>query len=187
MWAKMWSTKQVTEEWWDEEETQPKVVRYLDSRGTTISQYRLNRRGELHSGENDEPSKTEFRFNGSVRTERWYDNGDNHRDTRDPITGLTLPAVIIYKERLVTPPARVCAWYLHGRLHNADRDPKTGVLLPAWSDDEYEDRWHLASSLNTFDTPDHPELLELLAAWEEKHGVSGCPKTKSASKRGGAP
>jgi len=171
--------REETVEWWDDAQTLAKVVHYFDSEGFVTSQLRLNRRGYLHSGENDEPACTRFRRDGTVSMEGWHYDGDKHRDTRDPNTGLTLPALITYKDGI----SRSYAWYLHGRFHNADRDPETGALLPAWIDDETgKKEWALASHYEFFLRPDGPEILDFLAAWEEENGVSGYPMTKSASK-----
>ena len=88
-----------------------------------------------------------------------YKEGKIHRDHVDPITGLTLPAIIWadgtqfwYKEGkqhrddvdpliALTLPAVIWAdglqiWYKEGKVHRDEVDPETGLSLPAqiWAD-----------------------------------------------------
>ena len=56
-----------------------------------------------------------------------------HRDDKDPITGLTLPAIEWAngdKE-----------WWINGKLHRDDKDPITGLILPAIEHADESKEW----------------------------------------------
>lgn len=55
--------------------------------------------------------------------EQWYKEGKLHRDTINPATGLTLPAIIY--------PNGYQSWYKDGLHHRDEVDPATGLPLPA--------------------------------------------------------
>lgn len=168
--------------WWDDEKKLSKETHfYRDPERTLLAEIRrYDKDGKLgtEDEDDDEPTVQCFFKDGTMEAQIWLRHSETHRVTRDPETGLTLPANIVFNPDGSTKKS---SWFRNGRPHRADRDPATGVLLPAFEDRDFE-RWALINYQDVVPTPDHPGLLAALAEWETEHGVSGLPTTKSALK-----
>lgn len=99
----------------------------------------------------------------------FYDSkGRYHNIKKDPITGLTLPAIEYSNGDKM--------WYLHGKLHRDDKDPVTGLTLPAVEYGDGGKMWYLKGERHNRDRdPDTGLTLPAVDVDGElvwfKHGV----------------
>lgn len=83
--------------------------------------YTLDEQGRFHSYK-DEPAIV---TNGGIKA--WFDHGALHREAKDPVSGLTLPAFV----KIGPVNEKLEEWWVNDVQHRDDIDPKSGKTLPA--------------------------------------------------------